>query len=232
MVGRQGARFRRPDKKYDVNHMEKFDFDDQTTIGHELFENIREVRKYLRKTEYELPKLSAFAKPFVPPNSDQILKFKTHTYLGEGHPVERKVVLTVKVSDLKLNDTERHKLLLLAGPRYDVNTDEIKLSSEKFPHRKQNKKYVSDTLDKLVAEAKNTTDTFADIPLNLAQPKKKLIFPAEWARPVQKQQSDAQATSVAEATIESGRLQEPQGQQQPEVNVQSEVAEQPEAKKD
>ena len=30
----------------------------QTTIGHELFDNIREVRKYLRKAQYELPKLS------------------------------------------------------------------------------------------------------------------------------------------------------------------------------
>ncbi|KAG0164392.1 37S ribosomal protein S24, mitochondrial [Apophysomyces sp. BC1034] len=257
MAGRQGGRFRKPDKKYDVNHMEKFEFDDQTTIGHELFENIREVRRYLRKTEYELPKLSAFAKPFEPPSSDQILKFKSHTYLGEGHPVERKVVLTVKVSDLKLTDAERHKLLLLSGPRYDVNTDEIKLSSEKFPHRKQNKKIVSDILDALVAEAKDATDSFADVPLDLPQPKKKLVFPAEWARPAQ-QQIEVQVESVAETTIELDQTEEPQLQvnepetlkaevaiqneqqppvaeaekQQPELKVQSEVVEQPEAKKE
>lgn len=57
MAGRQGPRFRKPENKYDIDHMEKFEFDDQTTIGHELFENIRQIRQYLRKTEYELPKL-------------------------------------------------------------------------------------------------------------------------------------------------------------------------------
>ncbi|KAI7882534.1 hypothetical protein K492DRAFT_145028 [Lichtheimia hyalospora FSU 10163] len=188
LAGRQGGRFRRPEKKYDVDHMEQFQFDDQTTMGHDLFENIRTVRQYLRKTEYELPKLKSFAKPFVAPSSDQILKFKSHTYLGEGHPVERKVVLSVKVTDLKLSNSERHKFLLLAGPRYHVDTDELVLSSEKFPHRKQNKKYVRDTLDALLKESKNTKDTFEDIPLDLPQPKKKLQFPKEWARPQQAQQ--------------------------------------------
>ncbi|KAG2226714.1 hypothetical protein INT45_001061 [Circinella minor] len=192
LAGRQGGRFRKPEKKFDVAYMEKFEFDDQTTIGHELFENIRTVRQYLRKTEYELPKLQTFAKPFEPPTSEQIVKLKTHNYLGEGHPVERKVVLSVKVSDLKLDDKEKHKFLLLAGPRYNVDTEEFVLSSEKFPHRKQNKKYVHDVLNKLLAESKNKDDTFEDIPLNLAQPKKRLQFPKEWARPPQPQQQEAQ----------------------------------------
>ncbi|KAI9308740.1 mitochondrial ribosomal subunit protein-domain-containing protein [Cunninghamella echinulata] len=187
MAGRQGGRFRKADKPFDVDQMEKFQFDDQTTIGHLLFENIREVRQYLRKTKYELPKLSVYAKPFVPPTSKDIIKYKTHTYLGEGHPVERKVVLSVKVEDLKLSEVERHKFLLLAGPRYHVDTDELILSSEKFPHLKQNKKYVGDILNKLLKEAKDDKDTFADIPLNLRQPKKKLVFPKEWAKPQQEQ---------------------------------------------
>lgn len=102
----------------------------------------------------KLTRKTAFAKPFEPPSSDQILKFKTHNYLGEGHPVERKVVLSVKVADLKLNDQERHKLLLLSGPRYHVDTDELILSCEKFPHRKQNKKYLKDVLQRLLKESK------------------------------------------------------------------------------
>ncbi|KAL0074703.1 mitochondrial ribosomal subunit protein-domain-containing protein [Phycomyces blakesleeanus] len=183
LAGRQVGRQRKPDKKFDVDHMEKFNFDDQTTIGHDLFENIREVRKYLRMTNYELPKLSVFAKPFVPPTSGQILKFKSHTYLGEGHPVERKAVLNVKVSDLKLTEQQRHTLLLLSGPRYHVDTDELIFSSEKFPNRKQNKKYLSDILDKLIEETKKAGDAFADVPLNLREPKKRLEFPKEWARP-------------------------------------------------
>jgi hypothetical protein len=55
---------------------------------------------------------------------------------------------------LKLSATEKHKLLLLSGSRYNVNTDELAMSSERFPHRKQNKKYLLDVLNKLIAEAK------------------------------------------------------------------------------
>lgn len=63
LAGRQGGGQRRKaEKKFDVDFMPKFDFDDQTTIGHSLFENIREVRQYLRKTEFELPKLNGMVK--------------------------------------------------------------------------------------------------------------------------------------------------------------------------
>jgi hypothetical protein len=57
LAGRQGAR-RKPAKKFDVDNMPRFEFDDQTTLGHNLFDNIRQVRQYLRKTEFELPKLN------------------------------------------------------------------------------------------------------------------------------------------------------------------------------
>jgi hypothetical protein len=57
MAGRQRPG-RRSEHPFDVENMEKFNFDDQTTIGHELFDNIREVRQYLRKAKYEIPKLS------------------------------------------------------------------------------------------------------------------------------------------------------------------------------
>ncbi|CEP18952.1 hypothetical protein [Parasitella parasitica] len=182
LAGRQTGIRRKAEKKYDVDFMPKFEFDDQTTVGHNLFDNIREVRQYLRKTEFELPKLNAYAKPFQAPTEEQILKFKSHTYLGEGHPVERKVVLSVKVADLELNETVKHKLLLLSGPRYNVNTEELIMSSEKFPHRKQNKKFLIDTLQKLIKEAKDPKDTFADIPLDLPKPKQKLEFPKEWIK--------------------------------------------------
>lgn len=74
--------------------------------------------------------------------------------MGEPHPVESKCVLNVNVDLLGLNDQERHKFLVLSGPRYNPETGDLTLSSEKFPYVKQNKKYLSDLLDKLVAEAK------------------------------------------------------------------------------
>ena len=64
------------------------------------------------------------------------------------------MVLSVKVDDLKLTPVQRHKCLLLAGPRYHVDTDQLIISSEKFPHRKQNKKHVDDLLSALLKEAK------------------------------------------------------------------------------
>ncbi|GAA5807787.1 hypothetical protein MFLAVUS_001166 [Mucor flavus] len=204
LAGRQmGGQRRKADKKFDVEFMPKFEFDDQTTIGHNLFENIRQVREYLRKTEFELPKLNAFAKPFEAPTADQILRFKSHTYVGEGHPVEKKVVLNVKVADLKLNETEKHKLLLLSGPRYNVNTEELVMSSERFPHRKQNKKYLIDTLNKLIIEAKDTKDTFADIPLDLPKPKQRLEFPKEWIKSpvVESQPEQVIEQVIVESTI-------------------------------
>lgn len=131
--------------------------------------------------------------------------------MGEPHPVESKCVLNVKVEHLGLNASERHKLLVLSGPRYNPDNDELTLSSEKFPYVNQNKKYLSDLLDKIIAEAKvryicnilssifffhffksvffvpsqDTTENFADIPLDTrhVKSKKKLEFPAEWARP-------------------------------------------------
>ncbi|ORX50953.1 hypothetical protein DM01DRAFT_1367792 [Hesseltinella vesiculosa] len=189
LAGRQ-SRFRKPERKFDVENMEEFKFDDQTTMGHSLFENIREVRQYLRKTQYELPKLSVYAKPFEAPKGDVIVTYKTQNYPGEGHPVERKVVLSLKVKDLRLTAVQQHKFLLLAGPRYHVDTDELIISSEKFPHRKQNKKHVNDLLQSLLKEAKDETDTFADVPLNLRKPKQRLEFPKEWARPQEQKQQE------------------------------------------
>jgi hypothetical protein len=60
----------------------------------------------------------------------------------------------VKVADLQLTSEQRHKLLLLAGPRYHVDTDELIMSSEKFPKGNQNKKYVGDLLQSLLKEVK------------------------------------------------------------------------------
>jgi small subunit ribosomal protein S35 len=78
--------------------------------------------------------------------------------LGEAHPLDKKSVLTVNIDDLcrvaQLNEVHRHKLLLLCGTRYNPQTGIITMASEQFPHRAQNKRYLSDLLDKLIAEAK------------------------------------------------------------------------------
>ncbi|KAI1306549.1 37S ribosomal protein S24, mitochondrial [Mortierella claussenii] len=173
----------------DISNLEDFQFDDSATIGHDTLEEQREIRKYLRITKYELPKLKEFVKPFQPPSKTQILRFRTSTYIGEpNHPAAPKVVLTIDLKSLPLTNPELHKFLLLVGPRYDPVKKEIKMSCEKFQDRSQNFKWLSDTLDKLINEAKKDPEAVSDVPLDLRHAAKsmkpKVRFPKEWNRPV------------------------------------------------
>ncbi|ORZ27777.1 mitochondrial ribosomal subunit protein-domain-containing protein [Lobosporangium transversale] len=175
----------------DVSNLEEFQFDDNTTTGYNVLEAQREVRQYLRITKYELPKLKAFVKPFQPPSKTQILRFRATTYIGEpSHPAAPKVVMTVDVNSLPLTNPERHKFLLLVGPRYDPVKKQVKMSCEKFQDRSQNFKWLSDTMDKLINEAKKDPESVSDVPLDLRYAAKnlkpKLRFPKEWNRPAAK----------------------------------------------
>ncbi|ORX94577.1 hypothetical protein K493DRAFT_221046 [Basidiobolus meristosporus CBS 931.73] len=171
----------------DVGDLPDYDFNDHTWFGHNMLENIRDVRSYLKKAQYELPQLAKFQKPFVPPKSvGKIVAYKSTEYFGEEHPNARKVVLTVNVDELSLDAAQKHKLLLLCGPRYHPGKNEIKISCEKYRLREQNYKHASDLLDKLLEYSKDPSDTFADIPLQTKpQPKVNLAFPQEWLKPKQ-----------------------------------------------
>ncbi|KAF9117104.1 37S ribosomal protein S24, mitochondrial [Mortierella sp. AM989] len=173
----------------DISNLEEFQFDDSTTPGYDTLAAQKEIRKYLRITKYELPKLKAFIRPFQPPTKTQILRFRTSTYIGEpNHPAAPKVVLTVNTKSLPLTNVELHKFLLLVGPRYDPTKEEIKMSCEKFQDRSQNFKWLSDTLDKLINEAKKEPESVSDVPLDLRHAAKnikpRVQFPKEWNRPV------------------------------------------------
>ena len=74
--------------------------------------------------------------------------------MGEDHPAESKVAVQFVVANLGLTIPEIHKFIKLAGPRYNPQTKEVKMSCEMFDHQAQNKRYLSDLIDKLVAEAK------------------------------------------------------------------------------
>ncbi|CAG8498419.1 8608_t:CDS:2 [Ambispora leptoticha] len=185
---------------YDVERLDDYKFDDMTSAGQDLLSAQREVRKYLRKTKYELPRLKKFAEPFNPPTEKQILRFQREYLIGEKSPIKKKVKLTFSLSDLithaNLTPAQAHKFVLLCGTHYSppksttkFNKDEfpyrgeLKFVCEKFPYHAQNKKYLSDLLDRLIKEAKEETDTFEDIPIDLRHVKKrkpKLCYPKEW----------------------------------------------------
>ncbi|CAG8438228.1 17230_t:CDS:2 [Funneliformis caledonium] len=184
---------------YDIDKMPEYKFDAITKPGYDILLAQREVRNYLRITKFELPQLSVFAEKFTPSPPTSILCFKNSYYVGESSPLQNKVVLTIKFCDIKalLTPKQLHKFVILCGPRF--NGVEFKFSCDKFPHINQNKKYLSDLVDKLLEESKNEEDMFEDIPMDTRHIEKKskkkklqgLKFPVEWYRP--KQQIEQQA---------------------------------------
>lgn len=84
--------------------------------------------------------------------------------------------------DLGLTPVQADKLKKLAGPRFNPETEQIKISCESYTHPAQNKRYLSNLVDDLIAAAKDPKDTFADVPLDLRHHKIKAKprFPKEW----------------------------------------------------
>lgn len=105
--------------------------------------------------------------------------------MGEEHPASRKIVLEFCPADLpSLTPAQVNKLIKLAGIRYNPDRRAIKMSCEKFDNPAQNKRYLGDVVQGLIAEATDPTkDSFEDMPFDFRhhKPKKVLRFPDEWA---------------------------------------------------
>lgn len=103
--------------------------------------------------------------------------------MGETHPAANKIVLEFCTADLPdLTPAQRAKLIKLVGVRYNPQTDNVKMSCEMFETQAQNKRYLGDLVDSLVAEAKNPEDMYEDVPFDFRHHKftKKLKFPDAW----------------------------------------------------
>lgn len=102
-----------------------------------------------------LTKSLELAKPFQPPTADMPLRFRYTTYMGDQHPAEKKVVLEFSPADMpNITDLQREKLKKLAGVRYNPGTDIVKMNCEMFETQAQNKRYLGDMVDSLLAEAR------------------------------------------------------------------------------
>ncbi len=104
--------------------------------------------------------------------------------MGESHPAENKVVVELSTADLVpkyLTEQQRLTFQKLVGPRFNPDTDIVRMSCEKFSTRAQNKRYLGDIVNTLLKEAKEG-DSFADIPLDTRhhKPKKRYQFPESW----------------------------------------------------
>ncbi|KAJ5905301.1 uncharacterized protein N7473_002217 [Penicillium subrubescens] len=158
--------------------------DEITSMAHAEMELHREMREYARIAAWDMPMLSKLAKPFTLPPETHILRFRYTIYMGEQHPAEPKVVVELASRDLTpkyLTEAQRQTFLKLVGPRYNPQTDVVKMSAEQFGSRAQNKRYLADVVNSLIQEAKKG-DSFADIPLDLRhhKPKFRPQFPESW----------------------------------------------------
>jgi len=156
--------------------------DDTTVAGHLLLRQQRQLLYRMRLIEHEIPKLVAFRKPFAPPTSETPVVVRSISYAGEEHPAVVKRVIVVPVARLPLtDDAARHSLKLIAGTRWTptpprdsgIGSDEpggehgyVKISCEDFPEPAMNLKWASDALDRLVEEAKESTDALSGIPVD------------------------------------------------------------------
>lgn len=152
------------------------------------------------------------ARPFEPPTAATPFRFRYTSYLGESHPAVNKVVVEFTASDMNLTIQQRDKLIKLAGPRYNPDTDIIKMSCEDFDTQAQNKRFLGETIFKLLAEAKDGKDTFEDVPFDFRhrKPKVRYEFPKEWIlTPERKKYLEnkrAQAAKLDDERLHTGQL--------------------------
>lgn len=159
--------------------------------AHADLETHREIRSLARKAAWEMPLLSSLSKPFTPPTQAQPLRWRYTTYMGEQHPASRKVVVEFAPKDLPdLSEAQRLKLAKLAGVRWNPVTETVKMSCESFETQAQNKRFLGETIGKLLQEVKEGEDKFEDLPLDLRhvtnkrmQRKQKALRRARLGRP-------------------------------------------------
>jgi len=75
--------------------------------------------------------------------------------MGEHHPAEKKIVMEFCTVDMPdLTTVQRHKLIKLAGVRYNPETDVVRMSCEMFPTQAQSKRYLGDLVNNMLKEAR------------------------------------------------------------------------------
>ena len=168
----------------DPDDLMKVDMDNMSAVAHRELEQHRELREMMRLAAWEMPLLSSMSKPFEPPKEEQVLRWRYTTYLGETHPAARKVVVEFRPELLPdFTPEQRLKLLKLAGARCNPSRQKVKLSCDSFETQAQNKRYLADVINNLIAESKDPqADAFADTPLDTRhhKPRKVYKFPESW----------------------------------------------------
>ncbi|KAK8850604.1 hypothetical protein IAR55_004523 [Kwoniella newhampshirensis] len=173
-------------RPWSVMHTPKFGFDDATSLGWMRMFRIQEGEGLVRKIEEDREALRAANKTQFKPPTSSIRLTSTIDLSSPSSKFHTKSVLLVPVSSLPLpNEKAVHRLKLLAGPRWTPGrpgreeflseSDEagegkegwVKISEERFANASQNRRSVSDILDRLVEAANDPNSPLpADTPLD------------------------------------------------------------------
>lgn len=150
--------------------------------------DIRRVEQLTRVSAYEMPLLAKFRQEYKQPSpSENPIKLTYHSdFSNESNSMNRKVVLSCDIKDLKLSKEQEKKFKLLSGNKFNYHSNTFKLKSNQLPEASQNARLLVDTFNKLLKEAKDMKDDFADIPLDTRHMKAKkshVPFPESWKRP-------------------------------------------------
>ncbi|AWU78369.1 uncharacterized protein C5L36_0E04240 [Pichia kudriavzevii] len=189
--------------EYMEDPLEPYGFDEYPTSAQDIVRDFRDLLEFNRKAAYELPQLAKFRKAYKPSENTPVT-YKYTRFIGESHPGERKVVLSLKLKDLNLSPLAEHKFKLLSGPRYNHKTDVFLISSDNYLEPAQNASFLSTVLNDLVNEANNNPEEFAELPLDKrhtnsiykkkqTRGKRTIPFPKEWE---QKQSPDDIKVSI------------------------------------
>ena len=93
------------------------------------------------------------------------LRFQFRATFGHGssilyphlkfHPADYKVGLVVKIADCGFESVlEKDIFLEMVGKRYNTGKKEVRLTTDRFSNRLENKKYLTLLLERLIAESK------------------------------------------------------------------------------
>ncbi|KAI9092170.1 mitochondrial ribosomal subunit protein-domain-containing protein [Phlyctochytrium arcticum] len=164
----------------------------------DFLETAEWTKDLLLKMQNDVDMLKEKLKPYEAPPAEHVVTTYTDRYaydFTQPLPYDTRVVLQVQSAKLNLSDPEKHKFLLLAGKSYDPYSDVITLEVETGESartgdakadREENRLALARRLEAMIKQAKDTKDSFTDVPLDLRhiKPKKnKLDFPEEWLRP-------------------------------------------------
>ncbi|RCK55819.1 37S ribosomal protein S24, mitochondrial [Candida viswanathii] len=165
----------------------------------------RRIENLTRVAAYEIPLLAKYRQPYNPrPSQETPLQLTYNSDFSEetSNSHNRKIKLSVRLSDLNLNPQQEHKFKILAGNKFNHVTGTFNLKCERYPEAAQNVNWAVTTFHKLLEESRDLKETFADIPLRKPIKKKNKVpvnFPRDWKRPAPLRPNNIVERLVADA---------------------------------